>query len=61
MYNNKENHKGLHTSFCHKCGKWMEFPYEQDGELYHKWCCRQEDISIKIIETEIGHGMGSRI
>lgn len=44
-----DNHKqdGLHTSFCHKCRVWMEFPYEQDGELYHKWCLTYEEWGYK--------------
>jgi hypothetical protein len=29
---------GLHTVFCHKCGKAMTYPYEQDNELYHREC-----------------------
>jgi hypothetical protein len=29
---------GLHTIFCHKCGKAMTYPYEQDNELYHREC-----------------------
>ena len=29
---------GLHTIFCHKCGKAMTYPYMQSDELYHKWC-----------------------
>ena len=27
---------GLHTIYCHKCGKAMTYPYEEGGELYHK-------------------------
>ena len=29
---------GLHTTFCHKCGKTMSYPFEEAGELYHKQC-----------------------
>ena len=28
----------LHTVFCHKCSKFMNYPYEHKGELYHNWC-----------------------
>ena len=52
--------KDLHTTFCHKCGLWMEFPYEEDNKLYHQWCLPQyqeEYKPIKIIETEMGNGM----
>ena len=37
-------HNGLHTSFCHKCGKAMTYPYEEGGELYHKWCLPSNDL-----------------
>ena len=29
---------GLHTIYCHKCDKAMTYPYEERGELYHRWC-----------------------
>ena len=28
----------LHTIFCHRCGEFMNYPYEHKDELYHKDC-----------------------
>ena len=38
----------LHTTFCHKCGLWMEFPYEEDGKLYHQWCLSQTSFKTSV-------------
>ena len=39
-------HNGLHTNFCHKCGKAMTYPYEEGGELYHKQCLPSNDALV---------------
>ena len=43
---NKEGDKvsGLHTIYCHKCGKAMTYPYEQSDELYHSWCLPSQPV-----------------
>ena len=37
---------GLHTIYCHKCGKAMTYPYEESGELYHSWCLPSNDALV---------------
>ena len=37
---------GLHTIYCHKCGKAMTYPYEEGGELYHKQCLPSNDALV---------------
>ena len=35
---------GLHTIYCHKCGKAMTYPYEECGELYHNQCLPSQPV-----------------
>ena len=37
---------GLHTIYCHKCGKAMTYPYEEHEELYHSWCLPSNDALV---------------
>jgi hypothetical protein len=43
----------LHTCFCHKCGKFAEYPYQSsyDGELYHKVCLPDPEV-LKFADEE---------
>jgi hypothetical protein len=47
---------GLHTIYCHKCGKAMTYPYEERGELYHSWCLPSND-SLAFADEEIIGGV----
>jgi len=49
-----KDNKDLRTTFCHKCGLWMEFPYEKDNKLYHQWCLPHSTLdTLKNNEKDI--------
>lgn len=44
----------LYTVFCHKCNKFMNYPYEHKGELYHKECL---PFKVFVFEGSLRTGM----
>ena len=59
MTTNKKHEPNLKTSFCHKCGKLMYYPYQsvKDGELYHNYCLpeNEENQEDKDSDNETGN------